>query len=164
MCNASKSGIGGNPRRNYCSNVETRAIKSDSAVGAASSCANPFNIVKIKELAQFYGVLVHDGVLGSSNGALHRRQIKGRNFDKDTCETMNNPRQLQIKRALNLNDNDAYIPRGEEGHDPTKKFDLVLKHIVQNCNATKNYASTDLTLDEITWAHGGHGPTADGLM
>ena len=164
MCNAYKSGICGDPRRNYYSNIEKDTCKNSDAIWAESSHDHSFNAVKIKELVKFDGVLVRNSVLDSINGALHRIWIKGSNFDKDTGEEMNHSRWLQIKCVLHLNDNDVSIARGEEGYDPEQKFDLVLKYILHNCSTITKHDSTDLTLYKITWTRGCYVLIADGLM
>ena len=44
-----------------------------------------------------------------------------------------------------------------------QKFYLVLISIARNFNAIAKHTSTDLTLDERTWDHRGHGTIADSL-
>lgn len=92
MCNISRSGIEVDPRMSHYADVEGFTHKHVGDIGATSSYYYSFNTFKIQELVIFYSVLVRDGVLGSSNGTLHRRWLQGSNFDKTTYKSMNSSR------------------------------------------------------------------------
>ena len=70
---------------------------------------------------------------------------------------------MQIKILLNFNNNIKYIRKGEEGHCPAQKSDLVFKEMVHDCNVIAKNASIDLAINETAWAHGGHGSVSNGL-
>ena len=57
---------------------------------------------------------------------------------------------------LKLNDNHKGTPKEQEGHTLAQKFDLFFKAVTHNYNDITKHASTDLTVDKTTWAHGGH--------
>ena len=71
--------------------------------GMGGSCENSWNPVDLKESTKFDGVLVRDGVLGGSQGTLHRRwEKKGPYFDSELANVMNLARFGEIERSLKL--------------------------------------------------------------
>ena len=72
-CNLKFSGTKDDPRISYYHQVEgcTNSSKHHSSVGG--SCGHSWNPVDLKELTNFDGILIRDGVLGSSQGVLYRR-------------------------------------------------------------------------------------------
>ena len=114
MCNPQLSGIKDDPRKSYYHVVEqhTNATKLNSGMGV--SYGHQWNLTNSKELTNFDGILVRDGVLGGSQGALHRRwEVGGPCYSKDIANVMTLTRFGELKRSIKLCNNDAVPKRGE---------------------------------------------------
>ena len=116
-----------------------------------------------REMVHFHGVTVRDGVLGSSNGAIHRRWTRGACYDNKIVNTMRLTRFGQLKCSLKLYHNNSVPKRGEEGYDPAYKFDLIWDCMTSNCNAITARAEENQTIDETTWGHAGFGEAGSGI-
>ena len=119
------------------------------------------------ELLQWDGVLVRDGVRGSSKGAILRRFDKRTDnsaYDKLIDAAFTKTRWLDLKRCVKLCDNGQVKKRGEEGYDPAYKYDYIFKVICHNVNAITAEASLDLCGDETTFGHQGYGEADSGLL
>ena len=104
ICDPKKSGIEDDPRKGYYDAVET--FSNTYAFGElkmGNSYGHIFKPVSIPELVRFDGVVVRDGVLGGSSGALYRRWIpNGSICCEMTMNSMNYTRWLEIKRVIKL--------------------------------------------------------------
>ena len=57
--------------------------------------------VELRELVQFHGIVIRDGVKGQSDGAIHRRwDESSSSFDQDTAHGMTLTRFRQIKSVM----------------------------------------------------------------
>lgn len=66
------------------------------------------------KLLHFDGILVQDGVLGGSSGALHRRwELGGTCYNNDIATTMTMTRFRQLKASMKLCHNSSCPKRGE---------------------------------------------------
>ena len=63
----------------------------------------------------------------------------------------------QLKRIFKLNNNDLAKKRGEEGYNPTYKYDMIYKTLVDNVLAITKKGELDLTGDETSWGFQGYG-------
>ncbi len=117
------------------------------------------------ELVQFNGVLFHDRSLGGSNGAIYQRwDPKNDNYLEKIRNAMTIvTRYGELKRNLKLCNNDACPKRGEQEYNPSYKYDLVYKCIVNNKNAISRKADETQVIDETTWGHSGYGESGTGV-
>jgi hypothetical protein len=90
-------------------------------VGAYRHNFKPLNL---DELIHFDGVLVHDGVRGGSNGAVHQRRELGADYNKYVSRSISYSRYLYVKRVVKLNDNAAAPKCGNPLYNPAYKFDI----------------------------------------
>ncbi|KAG7374512.1 hypothetical protein IV203_013607 [Nitzschia inconspicua] len=101
-----------------------------------------FKEVMIPELVRFDGALIRDGLLGgATDGAIYL-----------------------LKRVWKLNDNEQAKKRGEEGYDPTYKYDYIFKAMIHNVRVISERALLDLCGDETTWGHQGYGEKGSGVL
>jgi hypothetical protein len=165
MCDPTKSGIDGDPRRPYYTNVEAWTQKYATTLGLGGSYGHEFKPVLAQELVHFDAALVRDGVHGGSDGAIYRRwQTSSTIFDTRIADSITHTRWLQIKRTLKLCDNESAPKRGEVGYDPAYKYDYIFRCIVDNINALTKRAELDLCGDETTYGHMGYGEPGSGLV
>lgn len=163
MCDPKMSGINGDARKAFYSQVETFSNLYAIQIGLGGSYGHKFKNVTLDELVRFDGVVVRDGVKGGSNGAIYRRWMNGADYDSLTQGSITHTRWLQIKRVMKLNNNQTSPKRGEEGYNPAFKFDLIYDVLISNLNAVTKYAEADQCGDETTWGHGGYGEAGSGL-
>jgi hypothetical protein len=115
-------------------------------------------------MCRFDGILVHDGVLGGSNGALYRKwDINSICFSSQVAGSMTITRFYELKSSKKLCHNGSSPQRGMDGYDPAYKFDLIYKTLVHNVNAVSKFADENQVLDESTWGHSGYGEAGSGL-
>jgi hypothetical protein len=89
MCNPTKSGIDGDPRRQYYTKVEKWTQKYATSLGLGGSYGHEFKQILVPELVHFDAALVRDGVHGGSDGALYRRwQTSSTIFDARTANSI----------------------------------------------------------------------------
>jgi len=81
MCDPKRSGVVGDPRKPFYSEVETFSNLYAVNIGLGGSYGHRFKMLGLDELVHFDGVVVCDGVKGGSNGAIHRRWMDGADFD-----------------------------------------------------------------------------------
>ena len=113
ICNPEKSGMW-DPRKAYYSEVERFTNGSKSWSGSGGSYGHSWKNVNLKELTNFDGILVRDGVLGGSQGALHRRwEVNGPCYDPSIANAMTLARFGEIKRSLKLCNNYEAPKRGQ---------------------------------------------------
>jgi hypothetical protein len=72
ICNPALSGIENDPRISYYHDVEMHTNSTKFASGLGGSYGHNWVTTTMKELLNFDGIFVRDGVLGGSQGALHR--------------------------------------------------------------------------------------------
>ena len=136
-------------------------------IGLCSGYGHKFNLVDIPELVHHHGVLIQDGVLGGSDGAILRR-FKKTKYNTAYCplisKSMTSTRFLQIKRCMKLNNNAATPKKGQEGYNPAAKYDLPYKVLVHNVNAITKSCGLDMCADETTWGHQGFGEAGSGVL
>ena len=85
-------------------------------------------------------------------------------FDADISNPTNHSRWLQIKRYIQLCDNDAAKNKGGEGYNPAYKYDYAWEALIHNINAFTYEAALDLYGDETTASHNTFGETEAGLF
>ena len=137
---------------------------SKAESGFGGSYGHSWRVATAAELVRFDGVLIRDGVLGSSNGAIYRRFQKGGCcYSKEIDDAMTASRYGQLKLALKLCHNGSAPKRGHANYDPAYKYDLIYKCIVHNCNEVSKYADENQVIDESTWGHSGYGESGTGL-
>ena len=91
-----------------------------------NSYGHIFKPVSIPELVHFDGVVVRDGVLGRSSGALYCRWIPNGSISCElTMNSINYTIWLEIKRVMKLNNNLMAKKIGGEGYDPCYKYDFI---------------------------------------
>ena len=166
ICNPKKSGISGDPRIPYYSDVVNHSNLYACSLGlVGGQYSHAFKAIKVQELVHWDGILVRDGALGGSNGALFRRWLIGETmFDPAIHDTMSYDRFLQIKRTYKLCNNYSAAPRGDPKYNPAYKYDLIFKAMVHNCNSVTKYGDSDLCGDETTFPHMGYGEANTGLL
>ena len=138
---------------------------SKAESGYGGSYGHKWTSCTAAECVKFDGVVIMDGVQGSSNGAMFRR------WDEDSCcfnkkihKEMRYSRFKDLKSALKLCHNGSEPNRGQENYDPAYKYDLIYQAMIHNTNAITKYANENQTMDETTWGHGGYGEAGSGLV
>jgi hypothetical protein len=58
---------------------------------------------------------------------------------------------------MKVNNNQASPKHGEEGYNPTFKFDMLHEVLISNLNAITKYAKKDQCGDKMTCGHVGYG-------
>ena len=168
ICNPKKSGIPNDPRHAFYSNVTNYSNLYACSIGLiGAQYSHAFKSIKVDELVHFDGVLVRDGALGGSNGALYRRWLIGESmYDPSIHDSITYDRFLQLKRTYKLCNNyiDGNKLQSDPSYNPAYKYDLIFKAMVNNCNAITKYADLDLCGDETTFSHMGYGEPNTGLL
>jgi len=160
----------GDPRIPYYPHVaectEVYAIPSLRTRGSGQG--HCFKETSPQEMLQWDGVVVMDGVLGGSRGAILRRFDRRRSDNTSFCrriaDTMTPSRFLEIKRAIKLNNNLTATQHGEPNHDPAQKYDYIFKCVVHNTNALTKHACLDLCGDETTWMNASWAEKGSGII
>ena len=126
ICDTKKSGIDDDPRMSYYSAVERWSNFYAVHLGLGGTYGHSFRNVTAKELLRHDACVVRDGVRGGSGGAIYRRWMHGcSDYDDAVYDSQTHRRWLQIKRVKKLCNNDVCPKRGEEGYDPTYKYDYI---------------------------------------
>ena len=129
---------------------------------SGSGCGHSFKSIAFHEAVNWDGVVVMDGALGGSSGAILRRFDDSRPdntcFSSHIAEAFTKSRYPQIKRVIKLCDNQSAPRRNQPGYDPAYTCDYVFKAIVHNTNAITEKACDDQCGDETTFPHVGYGP------
>ena len=122
ICCPEYSGIKGDPRISYYHDVERHTNGSKYHTGLGGSYGHSWKAVSLQELTVFDGILVRDGVLGGTQGALHRRWDKqGPCYDSVIASAMTLTRFGEIKRSLKLCNNLEAPKRGQGKYDTRKE-------------------------------------------
>ena len=125
MCHPSKSEIVNDPRVPYLTSVESFTSIYKFSTGIGGSYGHEWKNVVVTELVQFNRILVRDGVLGGSNGALYERwNPNSPMYSPEISQSMTLTSFGEIKRNIKLCNNDAAKSRDQEGYYPACKFDL----------------------------------------
>jgi hypothetical protein len=164
ICDPKRSGIRGDARKPFYSEVERFSNIYAFSIGLGGSYGHTFKTITLDELVHYDGVVVRDGVRGGSNGAVHRRWMDCADHDDEIDQSMRHGRWLQIKRVIKLCNNDGVPKRGQEGYDPAYKYDMLWNILFANINSITKHAELDLCGDETTWGHGGFGEAGSGLV
>lgn len=166
ICDPKRSGIKDDPRKAFYSDVTsfTNAYACDEGF-ISGQYGHQMKPVRFDEIVHFDGVVIRDGVLGGSRGALYRRWMKGCSmYDRVISESLSHTRFLQIKRVLKLCNNNKAPKRGQPGYDPAYKYDMIYDAIVSNCNEMTRKADLDQCGDETSCAHSGYGEAGSGIL
>ena len=118
ICYPKRSGIQGDDRQPFCSEVEGLTNFYAYSIGLGGYYGHKFKPAEIHDLVHFDGVVVKDGVRGGSVGAMYWRWVDGSDYDEVIADSINHSRWLQIKRTVKLNNNSTSPKRGEPGYDP----------------------------------------------
>ena len=114
ICNPSWSGIVNDPRTSYYHDVSCFTNQYKYSTGTGASYGHTWNAVTVKELVIFDGILVRDGVLGGSQGAIYRRWDRNSVcYDPEIASAMSYTRFCEIKRNKKLCNNDKVPQRGQ---------------------------------------------------
>ena len=106
ICSPQFSGIKDDPRKSYYHEVERFTNGAKFASGMGGSYGHTWKPVDLKELTNFDGILIRDGVLGGSQGALHRRwEVDRPCYEPAIAKVMTLARFGEIKRSLKLCNN-----------------------------------------------------------
>jgi len=159
FCDPAKSGVNGDPRIPYYTDVEKYTNASAALSGQGSSYGHCWKPTSTGELFRFDAILLHDGVLGGSDGALYRRWDKNCiTFSKEIAASMTLTRYAEIKMHVKLCVNGIAPKRGESNYNPAYKYDLIYK-----TNSISLKADENQVIDETMWGHRGFGESGTGL-
>ena len=163
FCDPSKSGIPDDPRMAYYTDVErfTNIGKFDS--GKGGTYGHEWKVAKASELVHFDGIMIRDGVLGGSGGAIHQRYLDGACKHDPISECMTFSRLCQLKRVMKMH-HPSCPQRGQHGYDPAYKYDLPWRVLTHNTNALTKKADENLMIDEMTWQFCGYGEAGSGVV
>jgi hypothetical protein len=126
VCDTLKSGIEGDKCLPYYSKTECWSQKYGALIRLGGLHGHVFKPVTILDLLKFDMVVVKDGVLGRSDGAIYRRWQEGDcNYNKAVANSMMHTCWLQIKRVYKLNNDDLEVKRGEPNYDPAYKYMII---------------------------------------
>ena len=103
FCDPAQSGVEDDPRVPYFTEVERFTNISKLSTGKGATYGHQWKLTTSSELVHFYGVLLRDGVKGSSQGAIHRRwQVGKASYDEMIAKSMTLTRFGEIKRSMKL--------------------------------------------------------------
>ena len=158
MCDPAHSGIPEDPRKPYYTDVTKFSNLYKHQTGIGSTYGHSINEVAMPEYVRFDGCLLRDGVRGGGEGAIYRRWNQNcSHSDAIMQDSLSLNRWYQLKRIFKLNNNDKARKRGEEGYDPSYKYDMIYRTITENVLAITKNGELDLTGDETTWGFQGFG-------
>jgi hypothetical protein len=136
------SGINADPWKAFHIKVETFSNLYAIQIGLGGSYGHWFKNMVLDELVWFDGVVIHDGVRGGSNGAVHRQWMDCADSDMLVQKSMMHTWWLQIKeRVMKLNNNQASPKRGEEGCNLAFKFDMLYEVLIM-----RSWSATSMPL------------------
>ena len=144
------SGIA-DPRKPYYTEVQRLSTMYAAQQGLMGSYGHTFNIPTVPELLKFDAVLVKDGVVGKSDGAIHLRwDPKSSCFNKEIHCALSHTRWLQLKRTYKLSDNSVAPKKGQPGYEPAHKYDMILLRCSEGFDESDNRIGNRNRLD-IMW-------------
>ena len=164
-----RTGIENDPRMPFYHKVAKWSNSyASNELDIGNGYGHSFKNVTIDEMVKWDGVVVMDGALGGSRGAILRRFDDSRednlSYNKFIASAFTKTRFLEVKRVIKLCDNSTAPKRGQPGYDPAFKYDYIFKTLVHNTNALTEKAGLDLCGDETTFGHMGYGPSDTGLL
>ena len=87
--------------QNYFNDIETFSACYAFEIGLLDSCGRNFKVPTINELVKFDGFVIHDGMIGGSDGAFYCRwKFNRSDFDEEISNRINLGIWLQIKRVI----------------------------------------------------------------
>ena len=114
ICNPQHSGVKDDPRKSYYHDIEGYTNSSRYHSGMGGSYGHEWNPVNLKELTNWDGILIRDGVLGGTQGAIHRRwDAEGPCYAAEIATAMSLRRFQDMKRSLKLCNNYEVPKRGQ---------------------------------------------------
>jgi hypothetical protein len=103
ICEPSRSGVEGDTRIPFFTLVEQYTNIYNFMTGQGGTYGHKWNNVVAAELLHFFGILVRDGVLGGSHGALDQRwNPHSPMYCHDIAQSMTLTRFGEIKRNIKL--------------------------------------------------------------
>jgi len=161
--------VEGDPQKPYHPHVaECTELCAISSKLRGSGRGHRFAETSPAELVKWDGVLIFDGVLEGSKGAMLRRWDCCRDdngcFNKRIYDSMPVSRWLQIKKCIKLNNNMTATKPGDANYDPTQKYDYIYSTIVHNTNVLTKDAGLDQCRDETTWMNASWAEPGSGII
>lgn len=156
IADPSKTGVDNDNRIPYFSHVVQCTNGYSGFEGGGSDMGHKFQSVSEAEMVQWTAVPIRHGVFDGKPGTIYKRwDTADQRYDRVISSAMKKTRWTAIKRYFKLNNNSVEKERGEEGYDPSNKYDHIYKCLVSNINYFTLKADIDITIDESTWGFGG---------
>jgi hypothetical protein len=135
ICDPKHSGIKDDARKPFYSKVERLSNIYAFSIGLGGSYGYAFKTITLDELVHFNGVVVCDGICGGRHGEMYRRWMENcTDHDDGIDQGLRHERWLQIKRVVQLCNNQAAPKQGPEGYDPAYKYDMLWYVLFANVN------------------------------
>ena len=164
LCDPKMSGIENDKRKAFFTLVAIFTNAYVALSGCGAGYGHRWESVTPQDIVRYFAILIWDGVLGGSHGALYQRwDPNSPKYSPDIVAAMSLSRFGEIKRFIKLCNNDKGRKRGEPGYDPAYKFDLPYRVLVDNTNTITAKADENLTIDETSWPHCGYGEAQSGI-
>ncbi len=161
FCAPSDSGVAGNHRMPFYSNVSVFTNMYAMWKGAGSGYGHDFTPVSIPELVHWAGVPLHNGALDGKLAMLfHRWKEHDSRYDPVIAENITLQRWHRIKRYFKLSMGMEEKKRGEDGYNPCVKYDYIYRCLVHNMNYVTERADLDSKIDETNWGFSGYSGNA----
>jgi hypothetical protein len=96
----------------FYSQVETLSNLYAIHIELVGLYGHKFKYIVIDELVPFDGLVIHDGVKGGSNGAIHRQWMDGANYNALVQGSITHTQWLQSKLVMKLNKNQTSPKQG----------------------------------------------------
>ena len=81
--------------------------------------------MKFPETVCHYGLIVRCGVQGGTSSVIYHRWKMGSDYDDEIAQGMNYRHWIQIKRVKKLCNKNIETNKGQEGYNPSYKFDYI---------------------------------------
>lgn len=162
VCLIEKSGVDNDKWLPFMSTIQMHTnVYAHGIKGWGGLYFHSFNSVSKEELVKWFGIIIHDGAWGSTNGAIHWYwMLSDPDHDELIMNAMTYSQFLQIKSVIKLNNNYESKQQDHPDYDPTSKYDYIFKVLVYNMANVTEKADDDLCIDETTWAYAGYGGPA----
>ena len=118
------------------------------------------------DLVQFNGILLRDGVLGGSNGALYEKwNTNSPIYSPEISQSMVLTSVYEIKWNTKLCNNNEEKSRYQKGNElqPCIKNNLPYKALVENTNAISAKGNENKVNDDSSWPHYGYSEAGSGV-
>ena len=110
-----------------------------------------------EELVRWLGAPIRHGARNGNPASMHLRWMKNDpDYDEVIANGMSMSRWRQIKSVVKLNNNFTTPKRGQEGYDPSSKYDHAFAALCHNMNYATKTADPDCGVDEATWGFSGY--------